>query len=991
GSGGAAVGLPNTSGPGGSNSSIFQTENAVAISANGQRASSNNFQVDGVSVNSQNWGGSAIVTPSQETVKEIQVLATSYSAEDGRNSGAQIKTITQNGTNDWHGSLFFRHTDPSLNSFNDMPSMIGNVFVEGPKRVERKNQNYGGSIGGQLPFFNFGENDGPMFRPGKDRSWFFFAYEGFKEDTNVPYYSWIETPEYRNLIQTQRGGTAIAAILGAPDATPRTIQLLAPRRNAQNRIACGPDDSLLLNGFPATQVGNAIDFGSPTGSYGLYPANTDSGGGLDGIGDVQCAQLPNERSARGHQYFGRVDFQITQAAKLAISATFVQNKSTAMDKSAQSRPQADFNSGRFNFATTVIYNHLIGSTMVNEARFNYSGWDFNEVTSNPNANFSFPRVEVEGIWGSDRLRWGAPQPGAFLDRQYNFRDTFTKIWGNHVFKIGAEYSRDQNEGGNISLGRPLFSFVRPWQLANGTPVFELVGANTQGKPTADDTIFHTTGAALFFQDDWKLRSNLTLNLGLRWEFFGPITPDRNVMSNLILGPTGGLPGATIDIQDTLTDPDYNNFGPQVGFAWSPERFNNKLVIRGGTGLAYDRLPNALLNNARRNPGAPAQLYGICCGFSNSDQAAMQMNFGLSTDGTIYGFPVHPNRPSLGAAEIYGAPRDLPNASVWRYSLEAQYELPWRTVATLGYTGNQGRNFVRIEPIHITRPGGNPQFGAVYFGVPDVKTNYNALIASLNTRFYKGLSLIANYTFGKGLDSFSWEAPCGCTNQTFPVDQEQEFGRSDFDTRHNFNFSAVWDLPFYTDQSSWKGKILGGWQVSTIVTYNTGYPWTPRTGGCLQGATNNSSAFCDPRPVAYSGAPRMGNSDDDFLNGGPFPGSFLPNTPCNDPAGHPNGCNTVFLTVFDSGNPFENLPGIGRNSMFGPKYFTTDLSVGKRFGLWSEGSALDLRFNFFNVFNQLNFAPFAANSDSTHVDRAQFGIPTNGLAGRVGEFQARFSF
>jgi hypothetical protein len=155
-----------------------------------------------MALNSSERGGSAIVTPSQEAVKEIQVLATTNSAEDGRNSGAQIKTITQNGTNDWHGSLFFRHTDPGFNAFNKMPSFINGVGVEGPKRVERKNQNYGGSIGGQLPFFNFGENDGPMFRSGKDRSWFFFAYEGFKEDTNVPYYSWIETPEYRNLIRT---------------------------------------------------------------------------------------------------------------------------------------------------------------------------------------------------------------------------------------------------------------------------------------------------------------------------------------------------------------------------------------------------------------------------------------------------------------------------------------------------------------------------------------------------------------------------------------------------------------------------------------------------------------------------------------------------------------------------------------------------------------------------------------------------------------------
>jgi hypothetical protein len=989
GSGGASVGLPNTSDRAGSNVGIFQTENMAPISANGQRGSSNNYTVDGVSVNSQNWGGSAIITPSQETVKEIQVSATTYSAEDGRNSGAQIKTITQSGTNDWHGSLFFKHTDPAMNAFNRMPSRIGTVNVEGPRRVERKFQNYGGSIGGQLPFFHFGEHDGSVFRSGKDRSWFFFAYEGLRENSNVPYYSWIETASYRSAVLAQRAGTDVATIIGDPGSAPRTLQLLTPRLTAQNRWACGPDDSVLLNGFTAVPVGNALDFGSLTGTYGTYVPNSEIGGGRDGIGDVQCAQLPHERSNRGHQYFGRADFQFTDASKFAISATIVPFKSGGMDRDAQSRQMADFFSDRLNFATTGIFNHMFSSTLLNETRFNYSGWSFNEVTSNPEANFGIPRIEIEQIWGG-RLRFGVPQPGSFKDRQYNFRNTLTNIWGNHVMKMGVEYSRDVNSGGRLNLARPLFVFVRPWNFANGTPVYEALGASPTGKPRADDTIFHTTGAALFFQDDWKVRPNLTLNLGLRWEFFGPITPDRNIISNLVLGPTGGLAGATIDVQDTLTDPDWNNFGPQFGFAWSPQRFDGKMVIRGGTGLAYDRLPNALLNNARRNPGAPVQFYEICCGFNNADPAAQQMNFRLSADGSIFGYPVHPNLPSLGAPEIYGAPRDLPNASVWRYSLEGQYELPWRTVATIGYTGSRGRNFVRIEPIHQTRPGepaNENRFGAVFFAQPDVRTSYNALISSLNTRFYKGLSLTANYTFGKSLDTVSWEAPEFRTNQSFPVDQDEEYGRSDYDTRHNFNVAAVFDLPFYRSQNNWKGKILGGWQLSTIVTYNTGYPWTPRTGGCLSGASVSSSNFCDPRPPGFDGTARRGNSDEDFLSGGVFPGSFIGGN-----CGASPGCNTVFQTFFPfNANPLDFPPSVGRNSFFGPKYFSTDLSIGKRFGLWGEGTGLDLKLNFFNVFNQLNFTPFLANSDPTRVDRAQFGIPTSALAGRTAELQARFSF
>jgi len=987
GSNGNSVGLPNTSDKGASNVGIFQTENMPPISANGQRGSSNNYQIDGVSVNSQNWGGAAIVTPSQEIVKEIQVLTSTYSAEDGRNSGAQIKTITQNGTNDWHGSLFYKITDPSLNSFNKMPTTINGIGVEGPRRVEREFQNYGGSIGGPLPFLTFGENADSTFRLYRDKSWFFFAYEGLRENTNVPYFSWIETPEYRNAVLAQRAGTVSAAVIGAPGGEPRTLQILEPRLTTQNRWACGPDDSVLLNNFPATLIGNGIDFGSLQGTYGTFANDTPR----DNIADVLCAQLPHERSNKGHQYFGRLDFQISDKGRLALTGTFVPFKSGGMDNSAQSRPQADFFSDRFNFSTAVIYNHTFSSTMLNETRFNYSGWGFDEVESNPGQNFGIPRVEVEGIWGN-RLRWAVPQPGTFKDRQYNFRDVFTNVLGNHVLKIGGEYSRDVNAGGRINLARPLFSFVRPWNLANGTPVFESLGANTLGDPTPDDTVFHTTGTALFVQDDWKLRPNLTLNLGLRWEFLGPITPDRNVISNLVLGPDGGLTGAFLEVQDTLTDPDWNNFGPQFGFAWSPGRFDNKLVIRGGVGRAFDRLPNALLSNARRNPGAPTQLFNICCGGpSGVDfQRFQQMNFALSSDGSIFGYPIHPNLVAQGGPEIYGAPRDFPNASVWRYSLDIQYELPWRTVASVGYTGTRGRNFVRIEPIHQTRPGepaGVNQFGAVFFAVPDVRTNYNALISSLRTRFYEGLSLTANYTFGKSLDTFSWEAPGHFTNQSFPVDQDEEYGRSDFDTTHNFNFSAVWDLPFFTDQSTWQGKILGGWQLSAIVTYNSGYPWTPRTGSCLQGASVSSANFCDPRPPAYDGTPPLGNSNEVFLSGGPFPGSFVGGDCSVAP-----GCNTVFRTFFPfNANPLDFRPGIGRNVFNGPRYFSTDLSIGKRFGLWGETAAVDLRFNFFNVFNQLNFAPFAALSNPTFVSRPQFGIPSSGLAGRVGEFQARFSF
>src|SRR6185503_2118316 len=150
---GNSVNLPNTTGPGGSNNSIFQTENQVPISANGQRLSSNNFTIDGGSVNSYNWGGAAIVTPNQEAVKEIRVSSATYTAEDGRNSGAQLKVVSQNGGNDVHGSAFFKYNSPKLNAFNK----YGGPNGAKPVRVNDYVRQFGGSIGGPLPLPHFGE------------------------------------------------------------------------------------------------------------------------------------------------------------------------------------------------------------------------------------------------------------------------------------------------------------------------------------------------------------------------------------------------------------------------------------------------------------------------------------------------------------------------------------------------------------------------------------------------------------------------------------------------------------------------------------------------------------------------------------------------------------------------------------------------------------------------------------------------------------------
>lgn len=1009
--GGTAARLGNNgSGPGGSNNGIFAVENQTQISANGQRVTSNNYEIDGVSVNSQTWGGAAVITPSQEGVAEVQVTSSTYSAEDGRNSGAQVKVISKYGTNDWHGSAFFKINDPALNAFNSFRGVPGVAGLIGlaPTRVGDKFKTYGGSFGG------------PIF---KDKLFFFGTYEGTRNSVNnvTAGSTFVETDSYRQAILGQRSGTLSARLL-ANGSAPRIAQVLTP--SCSLLIAAYTDA-----GAPARcqVVNGGLDIGSITGTYGTYvPENNASptgnnfvGGGLDGIADLQLVTLNNFSSFVGNQYSTRIDYQATEKDKLAFNVNFTPLSSFTYNTAAQSRPQADLNSDRLTYLVGGIYTRTISSTMLNEFRFNMTKWGFNEIDSNPDVDFSIPRIEIEAVFG-DRLRFGAPRgettPGVFSQRQFDFRDTLTKITGNHTLKFGIEYRKEINSSSAPGGARPLYSFTRMWNFANGTPVFQSINADATGTPRANDVPFNTSNIGAFIQDNWKFSPNLTLNLGLRWEYLAPISAGGDSeLGRLVLG-SRGLQDATIERVKQFTDKDLNNFAPQLGFSWNPSFMDKKAVVRGGFGIGYDRLASALFSNSRFAPPNAAR-YSICCGtagnpFNANDNARLQnglIQFVASTDGTIYGYPQNTSLgggfganggPRLGQVEIYGSPRDLPNAYVYRYSLEAQYELPLQLVATLGYQGSAGRRFVRILPLHALGSSTTAStFRLVYFASPDVNTNYNAMLVSLKKRFSKNFDINANYRFAKSIDTVSLEAPCGCTNQTYPFDNSTERGPSDFDVKNHLVVSGTFEPDWFKGQNNIAGDLLAGWSFSPIVTWRGGYPWTPVISNGLT-LSSDTTGVNPTRPRVYYGTAPLDNSNETLLSTGMFPNNLIRNpsngnvVSCSTNA---VGCSTYFLTTPGINNNYlNNVPGIGRNVFRGPRYFSTDLSIAKsinlaKSGFLGEAAKVDLRFNFFNLFNTLNLATFTPNSTSTQINSPQFGFPTAALAGRIGEFQIRFSF
>jgi hypothetical protein len=1001
---GRSAGFPNgagavsgSAGPGGSSAAIFQVENQQPISANGQRITSNDYLVDGVSVNSLEWGGAAVITPSIESVQEISVLSNDYDASDGRSSGAHIKTVTKSGMNSFHGGGIFLYHDPNFNAFNKYNGFNVGVGLTPTVRDDDAFRQFAGTLGGALI---------------KNKLFFFFNYEGLRANNTTFENNWIETPQFDALVLGDRPGTPIATVLQASGLAPRVQQVLP--------TTCA---LWILATQPCAVVSGGIDIGSPFATYGVYnPSFTGgnpaqfAGGGLDGSPDLEFAQIALPATTKGDQYNIRVDYN---AGKNAFAAnTFLTFYHTlSADAGAAGRPMADFGTKNFSPSGFLSWIRTINSTTLNEARFNFTRYGYNGITSNPQVNFAIPRIEIQGLPtpGGQRILFGAEQgdtsPGIVAQNTFAFRDVVSKQLGNKGLKFGFEYTHEQDNDSLIGGARPDQVFNGPWNFANGTPIFEQIEVNplTGAAPITRGQYFRNSTYGVFAQSDWKLRPNLTVNLGLRWEYFAPPTEAQGHLANFepTSDPMTGLRDGTATNPSQMWKPTWRNFGPRLGFAWAPTMYDNKLVVRGGFGVAYDRFDNNSFDNTRNNPPDVAS-YGICCGTAVGEFGSPFVNGQISFDtgasnnpesypaNLALKTPLNPANglptilPGQGAPNIYSNPTNMPIPYVYLYSMQMQYSLPKDWVLTLGYQGSAGHHLLRIRNLAEFYPVPNPDVSQVFTFTPDTNSSFNALNAQVEHRFHHGVSANIQYTFSKSLDQISAEGPGFVTNQTYPIDDRTERGPSDYDATHNFRAYAVWDLPMFRTRKDLMGEVFGGWQINGIYQFHSGFPWTPVASNLcpVLGATS----LCPVRPTAYNG----GAGDNHETS------AFLPPTAGNFPA-VASGTNPYF-TVQTTGNT-PDIPGIGRNTFRGPRYQDIDLTIAKEFGVPTmkfigEGARIQLRMTAYNAFNKLNLSPFSFGSTSTTITSCcgntpianpLFGTATSGLAGRVLELQARFSF
>ena len=1005
GSGNAAY-LPNGVGPGQSNRGIFQTENAVQISAAGQGVGANTYMIDGVSVNSLGQAGAAVVTPNQLAVSQMTVLSTSYSAEDGRNTGAQIKIVTNSGTNTIHGTAFFRYDEPGLNAYNKSAFVPGAPGASPSVRVNNKQRDYAASLG--FPII-------------KDKLFLFGSYEGFTQTNPTFANQYVETPNFDAAALAANPGTTTATILSSGGVTPRVVKVLTP--------SCV---LYLTQGLPCAVVNGGLDvgsFGTGRNNQYFYQSNCtnpsdpackagfalgtggfNTGAGLDGVPDLQLVQLSLPSHTHANQFNARTDWIPSQRDQFAFSAFITKLDDYGTSGAAGSRPQADVPQKPLNLAGTFIYIHTFSPTLLNEFRSNGTRFADNQIVdAGTSVNYGIPFINVQNL-PTGALQYGVSQakttPGIFAENTYEVRDSVTKTFGSRTLKFGAEYRWEQdnnNLGGNA---RPVFAFQGLFNFANNAPIFEGIDANplTGGPPnTARYLRSHTLG--LYAQHDWKMTPTFTLNTGLRYEYFEPVYNAGAQVNLPVLGPPGSeLSKAVLSPHNHFYESDYTGFSPKIGFAWVPGKFDGKTVIRGGFARAMNRLNFGLFDVAPED-GPGFFSFGLCCGTSSSDfgtpLAGGQIQYQVGSSHSPFSFAPNPalktaivnGLPANGAAiEVYGATPVLKIPYTYLYSFETQTQLPHNFVFTIGFQGAEAHHLPRLVNQNFLYSQSVTVFNASYFAQTDSNSNYAALNTHLAKTFSRGYLLDFIYTYSKSLDQISNGSGANSLgNQTDPANNRTEWGPSDFDTRHRFTMSGLWNIPGTKGDHKVVNVLTNGWQVNGIFTFHTGFPFTPVTTKLNSNPYVTNAATISPvRPYFYGGGFQKSCTNGNYINGSDVR-------------------NTIFGTIVPTGQTYR--PGIGRNSFTGPCYTDTDMTFAREQKFTPFDHPITLRFqaNFYNIFNTLNLIPFTNGNaggaaqivndlpDTSGTPPASsraisnFGKPTGADAGRVVEFYAKINF
>ncbi|HEY6215969.1 MAG TPA: carboxypeptidase regulatory-like domain-containing protein [Pyrinomonadaceae bacterium] len=748
-----------------------------------------------------------------------------------------------------------------------------------PQTAFRNNQ-FGGALGGPIQ---------------RNRTFFYFAYEGQRERVGLN--STARVPDPREI-----------AALGGP-TNPVIARLLA--RNpwpAPNRPLPLFDNTGAPNLFVTTPASNDVD---------SLIAKIDH-------------SFNKDNQLTGRYFYGTSD----QSFPLAILAGNI-------------LPGYNTTTPTKVHLVSISYLKILSPTKVNELRFGYNRFkegffpednDFDPRSIGLNTgitsdrDFGLPQIRIHDDLGIANIGATLSVPRARVDSNYQVIDNFSWKLARHDLKFGYEFRRTTVD--------QFFDAGYRGRLDFGSLADFLSGTLSGGRAASGNSNRFTfqNSHAGYVQDTFRWGPQLTLNLGMRWDFFGVIGEKNNLLSNF--NPAVGLVQVGSPGLPRLYDRDWNNFSPRLGLAWNVHG-KGKTVVRAGWGLFYDafsqdffagQLPfNTFNPGPAFNPVGPSPIL-----FSFSTVPVIQNNVPIFTD--------------FLDSDVFAVDPNLRTPYIQNYNLNIQRELFKNGVLEVGYVGSTGKKLFRYRDINqpvnpsvsSARPFDNGPFapsGGTFFYVNQLETtafsNYNALQTSFSVRDRRGFSTQVNYTWSHSIDNAS-DGQDYVANATQPDNSfctRCEKANSNFDSRHRFVLTASYAIPNFSESYPRLGK---GWQLNTVVTISSGNPFHLT----LFDDYNNTGEFF-PRPDLI-GDPYAGTrAPDRFINLAAFA------VPCTlDPAGDGSAASCIPGTW--------HFGSLGRNALRGPGYHNVDFSIFKNTDI-TEKLRLQLRAEIFNIFNHPNFS------------------------------------
>lgn len=991
---------PGTSGPVQNSSELGR--GAAPIYVDGLRATSNSVIINGVDANSIGTGSTPnLAVPATDSLQEFIVQTSQYDASQGRVAGGVVAAVTKSGTDEFHGNVyeFFRNTDLDANNFFLNQSEV-------PRPPYERNQ-FGGTLGGPIQ---------------KGRVWFFVSYQGSREKNDVSLTNSIGTvfvPQNLSNDRSDAGIDAFAASYGLlPCATAPTTFTFP---------ACfDPTAQFLLQAK------------LPNGSYVIPSAPHPTAVAPGSVPQPVAVPVVANSKFREDQFNTNLDFKLSEANRFSAKFFAANNPATQglfnLFGLANALPVPGFG-GTANLNQRVLSLddiHVVSAHMVNDARF---GLSIITTGSAPQEPFTAAQLGISSPLGN--LFSGMPEisvanyfdlganpfsDNSAVEKTYTVGDTLSWQNGRHDLKFGAEY-KHHGLSADFNLytrGQIFFLGLLPSGPFAGNGFYDFLGG-----------LFDSTGLTImgsgvnnrdlsaqdwggFVNDDWHLTDRFTLTLGLRYDFFGPFTdsqgrlvgfdPARLTTETIPGFPAGDnvaiiggfvqagnaknpLPGIP-EVQSSLVPSDKDNLAPRVGFAWQPLAKSDRLVVRGGYGIYYDRANSRLLNNQILNfpyyTLAQAVETPIATPFVQVPQPS---NYPLTFNNPLvfpFGGPpaLLPQAPTplsptgvavVSANGIYPDIHDFRTPYVQQFSLGVQNEFANNWLLDVSYVGSVGRKLYRlvdlnqaIAPVPFF-PGplspGLSSLAVQGFGVHAMQSSsnssYNSLQIGVTKRLSYGLQLLGSYTYSHSLDDYSGD-PTGTSDVTVvPGNQAAGFlnnyASSDFDRRHRFVFSGIYDLPkFYEGESVFARQAMNGWELASVLTLQSGEPFSVLT---------NETAYVQARADFVPGCnPARGGSVESRLN------EYFN-----------AACFTAASAVGDFGTS-------GRNILRGPNQENVDISIIKYFPL-TEQMKVEFRSEFFNAFNMVSFANPINIVESGNV--GQIVATTTGP--RVIQFALKLSF